>query len=287
LAIFENQVMKPAIFARNNEVDMPHIDVNQVKLFYQVYGDGPETMVFSHGLLMDSSMWDFVAPVFKAKYRIILFDHRGQGQSQDPGSAYDIDQLVEDAAALIATLCKAPVHYVGLSMGGMVGIRLAANYPQHIRSLALLDTSGLPEPWHKKIRYRLMGLMVNALGVKPLIPSVLKLMFGRSTLKNPDKRNMVSHWKQKLSALDKTILGPVMGVMLRNDASYLVNKITCPALIIVGDEDRTTPLHCAQHLNAHIIDAELVVIAECGHSSALEKPEQVIELMQQFYSRLP
>jgi 3-oxoadipate enol-lactonase len=278
--------MKPVILDRKNEVDMPHIDVNQVKLFYQEYGAGAETIVFSHGLLMDSSMWDFVTPAFKNRYRVICFDHRAQGQSQDPGHGYDIDQLMADAAGLIATVCKTPVHYAGLSMGGMVGIRLAAKYPQHIRSLVLLDTSALPEPWYKKIKYRLMGVIVNAVGVKPLIPSVLKLMFGRSTLKNLDKRNMVSHWKQKLSALDKTILGPVMGVMLRNDASHIVNKIVCPTLIMVGDEDATTPLHCAHHLNDHIADAELAVIAQCGHSSALEKPEQVIALMQQFYSRL-
>jgi 3-oxoadipate enol-lactonase len=278
--------MKPAILNKNNEVDMPHIDVNQVKLFYQDYGDGPETIVFSHGLLMDSTMWDFVAPAFKAKYRIIVFDHRGQGQSQDLGYGYDIDQLAEDAAALIAELRKGPVNFVGLSMGGMVGMRLAAKYPQFIRSLALLDTSAQPEPWHKKIKYRLMGVIVNLFGVKPLTPSTLKLMFGPSTLKNPGKRDLVLHWKQKISALDKTILGPVMGVMLRKDASHVLNKITCPTLIVVGDEDKTTPLYCAQNIKAHVAQAELNIIANCGHSSALEKPQEVAALMKKFYAQL-
>jgi 3-oxoadipate enol-lactonase len=286
-AIFENQVMMPVMHTRNNEVDMAHIDVNQVKLFYQDYGDGPETMVFSHGLLMDSSMWDLVVPAFKNHYRIICFDHRGQGQSQDPGCGYHIDQLAEDAAALIATLCKTPVHYVGLSMGGMVGMRVAARYPALLRSIVLLDTSAQAEPWYEKIKYRLMSAMVKCFGVGPVIPSTMKLMFGRSTLKNPEKIEMLQQWRQKLNALNKNILGPVMGVMLRRDGSRELGAIRCPALIVVGDEDRTTPLHCAYHLNAHITDAELAVIEHCGHSSALEKPEQVIELMQHFYSRLP
>ena len=120
---------------------MPTLKANDVELFYTEQGTGAETIVFGHGLLMDTTMWDLVAPQFADNYRVICFDFRGQGQSQDPGKAYDIDNLVKDTAALIRSLCTQPVHYVGLSMGGMVGMPLAARHPDLLSSLILLDTS--------------------------------------------------------------------------------------------------------------------------------------------------
>jgi 3-oxoadipate enol-lactonase len=265
---------------------MPNITLNGVDLFYTEQGSGDDTIVFAHGLLMDGSMWDFVAPSFVEKYRVIRFDFRGQGQSSNPGSGFEINTLVEDTAAFIQAVSTKPVHYVGLSMGGMVGMPLSARHPDLIRSLVLLDTSAQAEPWYKKIKYRLMSIVLVLFGVKPLVSSTMKLMFGHSTLRNSEKAELVAHWKQKISALKKTIVGPVMGVMMRPDISEELGKIYCPTLIVVGEEDTTTPMHCAHHMDALISDAELEIIPDCGHSSALEKSEHVIQLIKQFYARL-
>lgn len=130
---------------------MPMITVNGIELFYTEQGGGDDTIVFAHGLLMDGGMWDMVAPQFADHYRVICFDFRGQGQSSNPGSGFEITQLVEDTAAFIQAVSNKPVHYVGLSMGGMVGMPLAARHPELLRSLVLLDTSAQAEPWYKKI----------------------------------------------------------------------------------------------------------------------------------------
>ena len=265
---------------------MPQIKVNGVELFYTEQGSGDETIFFGHGLLMDNTMWDRVAPQFANNYRVICFDFRGQGESQGPGRDFAIDLLVEDTAALIQALSSKPVHYVGLSMGGMVGMPMAARYPKLLRSLVLLDTSAQAEPWLHKIKYALMTLIVKLFGVKPLVPSMLPLMFGKSFLHNPLNRELIHHWKQKLLALKKTITGPVSGVTKRRDVTNELCTIVCPTLIIVGDEDRTTPMTCARIIQANIAGAELVIIPECGHSSALEKPEQVVAVMKQFYTKL-
>ncbi|MGH8105266.1 MAG: alpha/beta fold hydrolase, partial [Arenimonas sp.] len=127
---------------------------------------------------------------------------------------------------------------------------------------------------------------VKVFGPKPLVPAMLPLIFGKSSLKNPAVREVISYWKQKLLALPKTIVGPVSGVTKRRDVTNELSKITCPTLMVVGDEDRTTPLSNANNIAAHIANTDLKIIPECGHSSALEKPEQVVALMKQFYSRL-
>jgi 3-oxoadipate enol-lactonase len=265
---------------------MPTMKTNACDIYYTEQGAGEQTMVFAHGLLMDHSMWDFVVPAFADKYRVICFDFRGQGQSVAGGSSFEIDDLVEDTVAFIQAISTQPIHFVGLSMGGMVGMPLAARYPKLIRTLVLLDTSAQAEPWYKKIKYRLMAIIVNVFGVKAVIPSTLKLMFGRSTLNNAEKMHMLMHWKQKLSALSKSILGPVLGVMLRRDICHELGQIDCPALIVVGNEDETTPPSCAKTIKENIPQATLEMISECGHSSALEKPEAVIKLMQRFYLQL-
>ncbi len=264
---------------------MPQIKVNGVELFYTEQGSGDETIIFGHGLLMDNTMWDLVAPQFAKSYRVICFDFRGQGNSEDPGRDFSMDSLVEDTAALIQVLTNKPVHYVGLSMGGMVGMPLAARHPKLLHSLVLLDTSAQAEPWFNKIKYAVMIIIVKLFGVKLLVPSMMPLMFGKSFLKNPVNRELISRWKQKLLALKKTIIGPVSGVTKRRDVTQELTNIICPALIVVGDEDLTTVVSCAENITAHITGSELKIIPQCGHSSALEKPVQIVDVMKDFYSK--
>jgi pimeloyl-ACP methyl ester carboxylesterase len=153
-----------------------------------------------------------------------------------------------------------------------------------LRSLVLLDTSAQAEPPRNRRKYAAMTLLMQLFGVKPLVPRTLPLMFGKTTVRDPAKRELVRHWKHKLLALRKTVLGPISGVVKRRDVTGELAKIVCPVLIVVGEEDRTTPPSCARHMKAHMPKAELEIIAHCGHSSALEKPQQVVALMKRFYA---
>src|SRR5438552_12256200 len=95
---------------------MPTIRVSDVELFYQESGHGPETIVFSHGLLMDHSMFAAQRAALESRYRVIAYDHRAQGQSPDAGHGYDMDTLTQDAAALVRALNAAPCHFAGLHL---------------------------------------------------------------------------------------------------------------------------------------------------------------------------
>lgn len=86
-------------------------------------------LFFSHGLLMSCRMFDDQVAHFQDRYRCIVYDHRGQGQSEVTANGYDMETVYADAAALITALDAAPCHFVGLSMGGFVGMRLAAAAP--------------------------------------------------------------------------------------------------------------------------------------------------------------
>ena len=172
---------------------MPTIRVSDVELFYQESGHGPETLVFSHGLLMDHSMFAAQGSALESRYRVIAYDHRGQGQSPDPGHGYDMDTLTQDAAALVRALNAAPCHFAGLSMGGFVGMRLAARHPELVRSLILMNTGAGKEGLLNRIRYGFLAHLVKVISPRPFVPIAVKELFGATTRRNPAKQALRWH----------------------------------------------------------------------------------------------
>ena len=124
---------------------MPFLDVNGTRLYYEDTGGSGEPIVFSHGLLWSGRMFDKQVAALKDRYRCITYDHRGQGQSDVwKVDAVDMETVYADAVGLIEKLGVGPCHFVGLSMGGFTGMRLAARRPDLLRSLSLLETLGGP-----------------------------------------------------------------------------------------------------------------------------------------------
>src|SRR5258708_11034735 len=166
---------------------MPRLQVNGADLHYEEQGAGPETVVFAHGLLWSGRMFDRQVAALAGRYRCVTFDFRGQGGSEVTGGGYDMDSLTADAAALIAALRCAPCHFVGLSMGGFVGMRLAIRHPELLRSLVLIETTADPEPRENLGRYRLLTFVARWLSLRLVADPVMRIMFGRKFLADPTR----------------------------------------------------------------------------------------------------
>ena len=267
---------------------MPTIRVNNTELYYEESGSGPETLVFSHGLLMDHTMFAAQQAAFSSSYRVIAYDHRGQGASPDPDSGYDMDTVAEDAAALIQALNASPCHFAGLSMGGFAGMRLAARRPELIRTLTLMNTGAAPEPMAGRMRYNFLAQMVKIVGTRPFTSIAVKELFGKSTRasSDPAQQAMLKEWTEKLASRPKHIAKALMGVMYRpacSDKELAV--IQCPTLIITGDDDTAQPRVRSEQMARVIANARLVRIPACGHSSSLEQPQAVIEAMRELIEK--
>jgi len=154
---------------REGDIGMPIIRVNGAALYYEEHGAGPETIVCAHGLLWSCRMFDAQVALLKERYRCVAFDFRGQGQSEVTRSGYDMETLYEDALALIEQLGCAPCHFLGLSMGGFIGLRLAARHPELLRSLILLETSADPEPGEHVAKYRQLTFVARWFGLGPVV----------------------------------------------------------------------------------------------------------------------
>lgn len=266
---------------------MPYITCNGTKLYYEEQGNGTETIVFSHGLLLNHSMFSAQIDALKNRYRIIAYDHRGQGKSKFAPTGYDMNTLYEDVADLIEKLSpNKPVHFVGLSMGGFVGMRLAARKPNLLRSLALLNTSASAEPAPARRKYGLLTLLVKIFGVKSVHNKVIEIMFGKTFLQDPSRQAIRSHWEAQLLALPKKIIQPVEGVFRRPAIKAELPYITCPVLIIAGAEDVATPAKLSKKIQQAIPHAHLIVLDQVGHSSTIEAPETVSQCLIDFLEKI-
>lgn len=259
---------------------MPAININGAEIYYEIHGMGPETILFSHGLLMSGKMFKAQVDYFKARYRCVIYDHRGQGRSEVTEFGYDMDMLTEDAKGLIKELNLGPCHMVGLSMGGFVAMRLAARHREFLKSLILIETSAELEP--NKLKYNILKAIVSLFGVKAVVNRVMPIMFGQTFLNDPNRQDEVDTWRGEILKNDKTITKAVSGVINRNAVSKELDNITVPTLVIAGEEDVATTLEKAKNIKLKIPQAHLAVIKRAGHSSTIEEPRQVIEAIEVF-----
>lgn len=263
---------------------MSHIKINDCNYYYEIHGNGPETIMLSHGLLWSSRMFHKQIAAFKSKYKIISYDHRGQGKSEVTSSGYDMDQLYDDAAELIERLQLGPIHFGGLSMGGFVGIRLAARRPDLVKSLILMETSAQAEP--NKLKYKMLNNIVKLFGVKSVTGPVMNIMFGDTFLNDATRKDEKAYWKQELINNKKTIVRAVSGVISRQGLEKELSNISCPTLILVGDQDKATVPEKAEYMNKNINNSTLKYIQNAGHSACIEEPEQYNNAISEFLSTI-
>jgi len=188
---------------------MPTLQVNGATIAFTDTGspasrpDAP-TIVFGHGLLFSGWMFSDQIEALRGQYRCVAIDWRGQGASPPAADGkYDMDTLALDAAAVIESLGAGPVHYVGLSMGGFVGMRLAARRPELIRSLTLIDTSAAPEEPSAALQDKALAILFRGFGLGPVRGPVQKIMFAPPFLADPRSPGLIDEWLAQVAKQDR------------------------------------------------------------------------------------
>jgi len=265
---------------------MPNLEVNGTTLYYEDTGPGStgETIAFSHGLLWGTELFAPQIAALRDRYRCVAWDHRGQGRSaSDPHRhCIGMELVWQDAVALLEALDVGAVHFVGLSMGGFVGMRMAARRPDLLKKLLLLETSYDPEPTENVGRYRMLTAVYRMLGPRVTAGKVAQIMLGKSILADAARKDEVAGYV-KLMSRRRDVWKAVNGVIDRAGiAPSELSRITVPTLVIVGDEDVATPHTKAQQIAAAVGGARLVSIPRAGHSSTVEEPAAVTAAIETF-----
>lgn len=260
---------------------MAMVRVGSVGIHVQEWGAG-EPLMMVHGLGMSSELWVHQAPALSKHYRMIAIDLRGFGRSDrptEPGS-YDIEILAADVAAVARSLGIERMHFLGTSMGGFVGLALAAAEPTLCRSLILCHTAP-----RSTIPPEIMATRLSLLRETPLEEygrTVARQAFG------PDAGSELHEWMVQLIARnDRRSYTQVLAEALpRFDAGDRVESIRVPTLVIVGAFDRVIPPDGGRELARRIPGAELVTLERSGHIGYAEEPEQFNRAVLQFLDQV-
>lgn len=255
--------------------------INGIELNYEVYGNKGPWVVLSHSLACDLHMWDAQIDLLRKRFRVLAFDTRGHGQSEAPAGAYTMDQLVEDARGLLDAVGADRPHWVGLSMGGMIGMMYALKYPGRFQSLVLCDTSSRIPPelapvWAERIR------TVTGQGMSALVSPTLERWFTEPFRKTRnDVTDPVANMIAGTSAVGYA--GCCHAIPTMNCTDQL-HEIKCPVQIIVGEQDAGTPVAMSEAIHAAIPGSELVIIPQASHLSNLEQPGKFNDALIRFLS---
>ena len=260
--------------------------VNGTELYLEDTGGYGEPLLFSHGLLWNTRLFQPQVNALRSQYRCISYDHRGQGRSAEVhhGDEIDVDTLCDDVVELIAALGLGPVHFCGLSLGGFVGMRLAMRRPELIRSLVLCSTSADSEPEEKLPKFRFLNFISRWLGPRFVINPVMPIMYGKTALNDPARSHERRQWRTQLLHLRRSIWRATNGVLNRDSMYAELSSIVCPTLVLVGEEDLLYPPEKAERIVQAIEGSRLVRIPRAGHTPPLEEPASVIAALSNFLS---
>jgi len=262
---------------------MPTVEVHGVRLSFVERGAGEETVVFSHSYLVDHQHFEAQIAALEGRYRVLAYDHRDHGGSDHVASTYGMEDLYADAVAFLEATCDRPVHWVGLSTGGFVGVRLGIRRPDLLRSLVLMDTSAEAEPRLNRLKYDLMLTALPWIGFRPLIGETMKSMFGPRFLQDPDRREERERWKARMMANEPAALARFgRAIFSRDDLQSEAHRISVPTLVVVGEKDRAKPLAEGQRLAKAIPGAGFEVIPHGGHLCTIEEPAAVNAVLVPF-----
>ncbi len=263
---------------------MPTIEHDGINISFEDSGEGT-AVVLGHSFLCSGDMWAQQIPSLAKHHRIINIDLRGHGRSGRIEESCGIYDLVGDVVAVLDALEIECAVWAGLSIGGMVAMRAALTAPDRVRALILIDTHAGAETGAKKLKYGLLNVGARTLGIRPFLPAVVPLMFGKTTRReNP---GLVAVWKEKFTEIHMPSISSVLGALVGRDSVVdRLPDIGVPTLVIVGAEDASLPVVCSREISEAMPNSSLVIVPEAGHLSALEQPQVVTEAMVDFLGRL-
>jgi pimeloyl-ACP methyl ester carboxylesterase len=247
---------------------MPFAEVNGQRLYYEDEGNGPPVL-FSHGYLMDRSMFDPQIAALSREFRCITWDERGFGQTESDGKPFSYWDSASDALGLLSSLGIERAVLAGMSQGGFLSLRAALAAPERVKALVLIDTqSGVEDP-NTVDAYRGMFEMWVSSGSDTVAPAVAQIILGPGA----DDEGWIAKWR----AIPVESMRPAFDCLMdRDDVTDRLSEVACPALVVHGEDDAAIPIAIGEELCAALSGCVgLVRVPGAGHASNLTHPEVV------------
>ncbi|MGH8724026.1 MAG: 3-oxoadipate enol-lactonase [Burkholderiales bacterium] len=252
--------------------------VNGIETHYEVHGsEGAPWLTFSHSLACSVRMWDGQVAEFKDRWHILVYDTRGHGASEAPKGPYSLDMLAEDLSQLLQHLGIKRTHYVGLSMGGMIGQTLVLKDPAIFDRVVLADTGHAQTPetlkqWEERVK------TAESRGMEPLVQGTIERWFTKDFRDKPVVKTIA----------DLIRSTPVPGyvgccqAIAKLSTTARLKEIKRPVLAIAGEQDAAAP--GTRFIGENVPGAKLVLIPQAAHIANIEQAEAFNRALREFLS---
>lgn len=264
---------------------MPLQKLSEASIYFELTDFTPAwqpdkpTLMFIHGLNSSHAHWFNQVPVFARRFPVLTVDLRGHGASSAPATGYTVGHHTDDLSELLNTLEINEIIPIGASLGGCIAQQLAVRMPSQVKAII---AGGSCARVPKELDMAAFQPMIEQMGFE----NFLREMLPQATF-NPDVDPGLVKFVLDIALANKTEI-----IMQRTAEGFMYDdleaaqRIACPALVLMGENDNTTPRHCSEELKAAIPNSSLAIIPACGHLPHLEAPGVYNEIVSRFLDKL-
>jgi 3-oxoadipate enol-lactonase len=265
---------------------MPFVHATDgTRIHYEVTGkSGATPVLMIQGLGASKNAWNLQRIAMATRFRIISFDNRGAGRSDKPTVPFTLEQMADDALAVLDAAGIETAHVVGASMGGVISQIVAVKYPHRVRSLTLVCTACRNHPWRQELLQSWAKTAADKGMIEVGKEAAQWVMSPRSF------RRLVPAftWMGPLAALRPrhSFVSQIDAILnTREDLVDQLSTITAPTMVIVGNQDILTPRGDSEEIAERIPNAELVVISGAAHGLMMEHSSTFNRILIEFLQR--
>jgi 3-oxoadipate enol-lactonase len=259
---------------------MPQITSDDADIFYEVLGSGPPVLLL-HPFPANRELWRPAAQALVSRYRVIIPDLRGHGDSGIGEGPATMQKHAADLARVLDHEEVTRAAFVGVSIGGYVLFEFWRKCRARMEALVLCNTKAQSDTSEARASRLQAAVEVMERGTEPFFESMLPKLLGKTTYNTrPDLVGGALRMMRKMSPEDVAMAQ--RGMAERPDSVETLKTINVPTLIVTGDEDILTGATEAELMRQHISGSQMKIVARAGHYSPWEQPEEVGKLVRQF-----
>lgn len=260
---------------------MPRIKNDDAEIFYEVLGDGPP-VVLLHPFPVHHQFWLPAAQSLLTRYRLILPDLRGHGESGLGEGPATMAKHANDIARVMDNVGIGRAAFAGVSIGGYALFEFLRQYRDRVLALVLCNTKAQADsPEARNARLKSAAEVLER-GTEPFFESMIPKLLGDTTRNTrPDLVDGALRMMRKMAAEDAAMVQ--RGMAERPDSVATLKTITAPTLIVTGEEDVLSDMAEAELMRQNIAGSQLKIIAKAGHYVAWERPKEVGEVLREFF----
>lgn len=252
---------------------MPFANSRGTNIYYERHGQGP-AVLFCHGAGSNAATWWQQLPAFSRRHTCITMDIRCFGRSPAPLDEFRLPLFVDDVIAVLDREEIAKAAFVGQSLGGMIGLRVALGHSSRVSAFVACDTS-------LAIDHPVLVDIVTKRLLSAKAVSIEQRSLGRWFIEqNPERAALyaqINHFNPSAHSIPADLWGQAVAGLLRPEnltPLTAVSDLTCPTLFLVGSEDPIVPVRVMREISALVPGSEVIVVEQAGHSAYFEKPDE-------------